>query len=81
MSSSEETIPYSVETKEDRVPEPPRAETLPPAVATSPGEGRPPPTKRKRRKRRKKGVQATWGAQGKRPSASLPSTTTRPGKQ
>ena len=47
MSSSDKTIPYLME-DEDRVPEPPRAET-PRAAATPPGKGRPPPPKRKRR--------------------------------
>ena len=39
MSSSAETIPYLMEGDEDRVPEPPRAETPPWAAATPPVEG------------------------------------------
>ena len=43
MSSSDETIPYSMETEEDRVPEPLRPETPRPAAAAP--EERPLPPK------------------------------------
>ena len=38
--------------EEDRMPEPPWAETPPLAAATPSGEGRPPPPKRKQRRRK-----------------------------